>query len=425
MSGGRRAERERATRETRIRVVVDLDGTGAARISTGIGFYDHLLTSLAGHSLVDIEIEAAGDLQVDAHHTVEDVALVLGDALAAALGDRSGITRFGDAAVPMDEALARCALDLSGRPYAVLDLAFRGERMGQLDTQLVEHALESLARDRGHDAAPVRVRPQRPPRGGGRVQGARAIPARRRHARSAAPGGDPVDQGRAVSRDAGDPVRLAIVDHGAGNLVSIRNALTLVGAETVIARDAAGLVDADAIVVPGVGASAPAMARLRRRGLVEPIWAAVAAGTWYVGICLGLQLLFERSDEDGARMLGLLPGRVSAIPDAPRLPHIGWNQLELRRPHPIVAGIHSGTPAYFVHSYAPVPDDPDVVVAETEHGGRFASLVAHERLVGFQFHPERSGRDGLTLLRDTVSLIAADRDRVPPPRQPSLAAPER
>lgn len=150
MSGtGRRAERERATRETRIRVAVDLDGTGQARIATGIGFYDHLLTSFSGHSLIDVEIEAAGDLEVDEHHTVEDVALVLGDAISAALGDRAGITRFGDAVVPMDEALARCALDLSGRPYTVLDLAFRGERMGALSTQLVEHALESLARTSG------------------------------------------------------------------------------------------------------------------------------------------------------------------------------------------------------------------------------------------------------------------------------------
>lgn len=152
MSGtgtARRAERERTTRETRIRAVVDLDGTGQARIATGIGFYDHLLTSFSGHSLIDVEIEAAGDLEVDEHHTVEDVALVLGDAISSALGDRAGITRFGDAVVPMDEALARCALDLSGRPYTVLDLAFRGERMGALSTQLVEHALESLARTAG------------------------------------------------------------------------------------------------------------------------------------------------------------------------------------------------------------------------------------------------------------------------------------
>jgi glutamine amidotransferase len=121
-----------------------------------------------------------------------------------------------------------------------------------------------------------------------------------------------------------------------------------------------------------------------------------------------MQLLFERSDEDGARMLGLLRGRVSPLADAPRLPHIGWNQLEIVRRHPVVAGIRSGAPAYFVHSYAPVPDDPDVVVTTTEHGGRFVSTIAHDRMIGFQFHPERSGTDGLQLLRDTVALIAAD-----------------
>ena len=117
MTAPRRAERTRGTRETQVRVSVDLEGTGAAEIRTGVGFYDHLLTSLAHHSLIDLVIEAQGDLEIDEHHTVEDVALTLGQALAEALGDRAGIARFGDATVPMDESLARCALDLSGRPH--------------------------------------------------------------------------------------------------------------------------------------------------------------------------------------------------------------------------------------------------------------------------------------------------------------------
>ena len=149
MTAPRRAERTRGTRETQVRVSGDLDGTGEAEIRTGVGFYDHLLTSLAHHSLIDLVIEAQGDLEIDEHHSVEDVALTLGQALAEALGDRAGIARFGDAAVPMDEALARCALDLSGRPYAVIDLPFRGERMGELSTQLVEHALGSFAQAAG------------------------------------------------------------------------------------------------------------------------------------------------------------------------------------------------------------------------------------------------------------------------------------
>ncbi len=143
------ATRERTTRETSIRVRVGLDGSGASVVDTGIGFYDHLLTSFAHHSLIDLDVAATGDLHVDEHHTVEDVALVIGDAISAALGDRAGITRFGDAVVPMDDAVASVALDLSGRPYAVLDIPFRGERVGALSTQLVEHVLESLARSLG------------------------------------------------------------------------------------------------------------------------------------------------------------------------------------------------------------------------------------------------------------------------------------
>lgn len=149
MSEPRRAERVRETRETTIRAAVDLDGSGSADIASGVGFYDHLLTSLAHHSLIDIELKAEGDLHIDEHHTVEDVALTLGAAVSEALGDRSGITRFGDARVPMDESLATCTLDLSGRPYAVIDLPFRGERIGELSTQLIEHALESFAQSAG------------------------------------------------------------------------------------------------------------------------------------------------------------------------------------------------------------------------------------------------------------------------------------
>ncbi len=108
-------------------------------------------------------------------------------------------------------------------------------------------------------------------------------------------------------------------------------------------------------------------------------------------------------------MFGLLRGDVELIPEAPSLPHIGWNRLEIKRDHPVLAGLPDGTPAYFVHSYAPVPADPAIVVAETEHGGRFASLVATDRIIGFQFHPERSGTDGLRMLRNTLDLIRADR----------------
>ena len=139
----------RETRETRVSVRLLVAGAGQADVRTGIGFYDHLLTSFAHHGLFDLTLRAEGDLEVDEHHSVEDVALVLGAAFAEALGGRAGINRFGEAAVPMDESLATAVVDLGGRPYAMIDLPFRGERVGQLPTQLVEHALESFARTAG------------------------------------------------------------------------------------------------------------------------------------------------------------------------------------------------------------------------------------------------------------------------------------
>lgn len=149
MTEGRRATIRRKTRETTVNVSLDLDGSGSANVRTGVGFFDHLLETLAHHALLDLEIETTGDLVVDDHHTVEDTALVLGSAFAEALGDRAGIARFGDASVPMDEALGFAAIDVGGRPYAVVDLPFRGERAGELTLQNVEHALEAFARTAG------------------------------------------------------------------------------------------------------------------------------------------------------------------------------------------------------------------------------------------------------------------------------------
>lgn len=145
----RTAHLTRKTRETSVEVRLNLDGSGQAEISTGVGFFDHLLTSLAHHALFDLTVTTVGDLIVDDHHTVEDTALVLGAALAEALGDRSGISRFGDAAVPMDEALGTAAVDVGGRPYAVVDLPLRNPSIGNLTTQNLPHALEALARTAG------------------------------------------------------------------------------------------------------------------------------------------------------------------------------------------------------------------------------------------------------------------------------------
>jgi imidazole glycerol phosphate synthase glutamine amidotransferase subunit len=203
--------------------------------------------------------------------------------------------------------------------------------------------------------------------------------------------------------------RIAVVDYGAGNLVSIDQALRAAGADVVIARVGADLDGADGLVVPGVGAARPAMDRLRRRALVDPIRRWIAADRPFLGICLGMQLLFDGSDEDGARTLGVLPGRTVRLVGAPRLPHIGWNAVRRRRPHPLFAGVAADAPFYFVHSYAPLPDGPDageIALADTDHGPDFVSAVARGRLAGVQFHPERSGRDGLLVLANFALLAA-------------------
>ena len=145
----RSATIQRTTRETDIAVTVSLDGTGASRISTGIGFFDHMLDQLARHSLIDIEIAAKGDLHIDFHHTVEDTGIALGQALRKALGDLKGITRYADVCLPMDETLTRAAIDVSGRPFLVFRTEFTRDKIGEFDTQLVREFFQAFAMNAG------------------------------------------------------------------------------------------------------------------------------------------------------------------------------------------------------------------------------------------------------------------------------------
>ena len=145
----RTASLQRQTRETDVTVSLNLDGTAEVSVSTGVGFYDHMLTAFGHHALFDLSVKTEGDLDVDEHHTVEDTALVLGTVIAEALGDRAGIRRYGSATVPMDEAVASAVVDLGGRPYTVIELPFTTERIGTLGTQMIPHAIEALARTAG------------------------------------------------------------------------------------------------------------------------------------------------------------------------------------------------------------------------------------------------------------------------------------
>lgn len=200
---------------------------------------------------------------------------------------------------------------------------------------------------------------------------------------------------------------IALIDYGAGNLRSVQNALGRLGATCAIVSTPEELARARAIIFPGVGAAAPAMAGLRDHGLDQAIIAAIRRGVPFLGICLGMQLLFDRSAEDGAACLGVIPGTVERIKTAEKLPHVGWNTLDHVRPQPVLEGLE-GQAFYFVHSYVVVPRHPAVAAGETTHGTPFVSAIAREGLVGVQFHPERSGTAGLRLLENFLRFAKVE-----------------
>jgi glutamine amidotransferase len=202
---------------------------------------------------------------------------------------------------------------------------------------------------------------------------------------------------------------IAVVDYGMGNRRSVQKALEHVGAAPLITHDRAAIEAADGIVVPGVGAFPLAMRNLNGLNLVEPLRDRAAAGVPLLGICLGMQLLFERSDEhQGGPGLALLGGGVTALrTHGLPVPHIGWNEVAFERPCPLTAGLPvGGCPFYHVHSLAARPSGPSDIVGSAEYGERFATLVARENVFGAQFHPEKSSTDGLKLLANFARLCA-------------------
>ena len=329
----RKGEAARTTKETEIALEIDLDNAAGTQIDTGIGFFDHMLNSFATHGGFGLRVAAKGDLQVDGHHTVEDTGIVLGDAFAAAVGDKAGIARYGSFFIPMDEALAFCALDISGRPFLVFDVPEQRGMIGAYDASLTQ------------------------------------------------------DFKRAYAVHAG-----------------IKNALDAIGEASEITSDAAVLERADALILPGVGAFPDAMRELEKTGLIGTI-RAQAAQKPLLGICLGMQILFETGFEFAeCRGLGLIPGEVDAIPAGGRkIPHMGWNSLRMLNACPLLEGVPDGSYVYFVHSYMAFTDD-EHIAAYTDYGAKIPSLVFSGNVYGAQFHPEKSGEVGLQILRNFVRL---------------------
>ena len=199
---------------------------------------------------------------------------------------------------------------------------------------------------------------------------------------------------------------ITMIDYGGSNLRSVQKALEFVGAQVVVTDDPAVVVQAEKLILPGVGAFGAGMKALRERGLAEAVNAAAHHAIPLLGICLGMQFLFEVSEEMGEHAgLGLIRGRVVRFPqNGLVVPHVGWNQIEPTRPHPLLADVPPGGYSYFVHSYYCVPTDAAATLATTDYGQPFTAIIAQDNIYGIQFHPEKSQQVGLQILRNFVTL---------------------
>ena len=198
---------------------------------------------------------------------------------------------------------------------------------------------------------------------------------------------------------------IAIIDYGAGNLRSVRNAIAVIGYQSIVTSSADDVLNAEVVILPGVGAAADTVASLEKLGLTAPIRQHIGEGRPFFGVCMGLQVLLTSSDEGGGcGCLDVVPGRVRKLPAGLKVPHIGWNQVRQRADHPLFAGIPDETDFYFVHSYYVEPADRTVVAGETDYGISFCSVIIKNNLVATQFHPEKSGEMGLRLYDNFIRL---------------------
>jgi glutamine amidotransferase len=198
---------------------------------------------------------------------------------------------------------------------------------------------------------------------------------------------------------------IAIIDYGAGNLRSVVNAVSRLGYEARVTSNPAEVLKARAVILPGVGAAADTMANLQKSGLDGPIRLFIAEGQPFLGVCIGMQVLFSGTEEGGNHQcLGIIPGLVRRFAPGLKVPHMGWNQLKQKFAHPIFEGIADGADFYFVHSYYVEPEDKTLVAGETEYGIPFCSLVIRDNLIATQFHPEKSGEVGLKVYDNFIRM---------------------
>jgi len=200
-------------------------------------------------------------------------------------------------------------------------------------------------------------------------------------------------------------VMIAIIDYGAGNLRSVTNAISRLGYQPKIISNPEEVLTAEAVILPGVGAAADTMAGLKRLGLIKPIGEYIADNRPFLGVCIGLQVLFSGSEEGGWHEgMNIVSGRVKRLLAELKIPHMGWNQVCQRKPHPIFRDVPDKANFYFVHSYYATPDVKSLIAADTEYGILFCSVLVRDNLIGTQFHPEKSGETGLRIYQNFIDL---------------------
>ena len=349
-AAARTARMERTTSESSVLVEINLDGTGVSDISTSVPFYDHMLTALCKHSLIDMTVKATGDTHIDAHHTVEDVAITFGEVLRTALGNKAGIRRFGEATVPLDEALAHAVVDVSGRPYLVHGGEPAGQEYhligGHFTGSLTRHVFEAITLHAGI-CLHMNVSPAAIPHHIVEAQFkafARALrsavesdPASKAFRPPRAPCEYALLDGAVVDPRPGQPhvspegnPTVTVLDYGSGNVRSAVRALERAGAAVTLSSKPEDVLNADGLVVPGVGAFETVMRELKAVDAIRMIGRRVAGGRPVLGICVGLQVLFEAGVEHGteAEGMGEWPGKVELLP-ADVVPHMGWNTVDV------------------------------------------------------------------------------------------------
>ena len=384
----RRGERSvtltRRTAETQITLTLDLDGrSGAGRIASGIGFFDHMLAQIAHHGGVALSVEATGDLWVDEHHTVEDVGIVLGEAVDRALGSKAGIARYGFV-LPMDDCRAMALIDFGGRIGFEWEAEFRRERIGELPTEMLRHFFHSFAcaaRCNLHVAARG---DERAPQGRSDLQGLRT---------GAAHGRGPHPLRLRYSQQQRSPMT-AIIDYDTGNLRSVAEALRRAGAEFTVTADPATLLPSRAGDPAGRGRSVVGNGQTPGKGARHARSRADAARAGHLHRDAAA-LPVERGGRRCAVWASFPPtwcGFPTRTADGPlKVPHMGWDTVDMLR-GPLFEGIDAQTYVYYVHSYA--PRLCDAAIATTDYGVRFSAALARDNFFGTQFHPEKSGAAG-------------------------------